>query len=61
MKEGDKYQCSDCKKTYQTTWTDEEALAEAAMIFGDVPKEKLTVVCDECYRKSISRLKRRLS
>ena len=47
----DTYVCSVCKQRYAYEWTDEEALAETAEVFGEealsVP---LDIVCDDCWR-----------
>ena len=43
-----KYTCAQCGGTFVSTWTDEEAQAEAALKF---PGEKAKrIVCEDCYR-----------
>ncbi len=45
------YKCSLCGGVFETTVSDEEAMAESRAIFGDVPPEQLDVVCDDCWHK----------
>jgi len=47
----DTYTCADCHMTFRKGWSDEEAKAEAAEVFPDVPLEGYAVVCDDCYKK----------
>lgn len=45
------YLCARCHGVFETDWTDEEAQAEYAIEFPDVPIDTPTVVvCDDCYR-----------
>lgn len=43
------FKCAECGGTFQKARTDEEALAESKKQFGDLPSEKLAVICDHCY------------
>lgn len=45
------YRCALCHQVYTKAWSDEEALAETAQYWPDVPQEELAVVCDECWQK----------
>ena len=47
---GETYTCARCEKTYEKTWTDEEAMKETKENFGeDIEIEDCSVVCDDCY------------
>lgn len=48
------YQCAYCGKVYEKGWSDEEAHAEAARIFGKPPEEwndGQAIICDGCFQK----------
>ena len=45
------YTCAACGAAFEKSRPDEEALAEAHELFGDMPKEELAVVCNDCWRK----------
>lgn len=55
-KEIRKYQCAACGKEFVSPWTEEEALAEAKQLWGDVPKEQMVVICDDCFAKGITKI-----
>ena len=55
------YTCSHCRGTFEPAWSDEEAKAEAAETFPDVPLEECAIVCDECYKKIMSWAKENIS
>jgi hypothetical protein len=42
--------CACCSETFETTWTDAEAWAEADRLHGEIPPEEVVVVCDRCHR-----------
>jgi hypothetical protein len=44
----DTYVCAVCHGTFEKTWTDEEAKAEEADVFGGNDPDA-AVVCDDCY------------
>lgn len=46
---GRTYTCANCGETHTSEWTEEEARAEAATIFGD--EQDMDVVCDDCYKE----------
>ena len=46
----DTFKCAMCGGTFDKEWSDAEALAEAAHVFGpEGMKEPLEIVCDGCY------------
>ena len=47
------YTCDECHETFETTWTDEEALAEAKENFPTLAPRARALVCDECYKKML--------
>lgn len=51
-----KYTCENCKKTFDSGWTDEEAAQEFREMFGREPVlgDMDGVVCDDCYRKIVA-------
>ena len=50
--------CAICKKTYEKGQSDAEARKESLDIFGEIPKEEMAVICDDCFnRKSLSEIR----
>jgi hypothetical protein len=47
---GRQYTCSMCEGIYEAEWTEEEALAERDILWGDVSIEDCDVVCDDCFK-----------
>lgn len=48
------YKCEMCHEVYEKGWTDEEALEEAARIFGKPMAEwncGQSIICDDCFEK----------
>jgi hypothetical protein len=45
------YTCAACGKTYPKVVSDEEAMAEAVALHGDMLGDDPAVVCDACWRK----------
>jgi hypothetical protein len=43
--------CDLCKQEFEPARPDEEAMAECRSYFGNVLKEELAVVCDDCWEK----------
>ena len=43
------FTCAQCGVTYEKAWTDEEAAAEGAEVFGQVIEDP-AVVCTDCYK-----------
>lgn len=55
---GESFTCANCGGTFEKTWSDEEAAAEAAAL---IPAEQFeesgtAVVCDDCFRAIIGRV-----
>lgn len=44
------YTCAMCGTTYNYAWTDEEAAAEKDALWGDVPLDECSVICDDCFK-----------
>lgn len=47
----DEYTCDNCGRTFEKTWSDDDALAEATELFGEIPPEERAIVCDDCWRE----------
>jgi hypothetical protein len=45
------YRCEACNTVYTKAVTDEEALAESAVLFGICRPEELAVICDDCFNR----------
>jgi hypothetical protein len=46
----DNFTCENCKKTFEKKWSDDEAQKEAEKNgWGNLPKDEIAVVCDDCY------------
>lgn len=45
------YICDACYGTFTTEWTDEDAMAESRRLFGNLPVEELSRVCEDCFHK----------
>lgn len=43
------FTCARCGYSYESAWTDEEALEEKETNFGEIPLENCVIVCDDCY------------
>lgn len=52
-----RYTCSACGHSFVTERSDEDARAEAATVFPDVPMADMAVVCDNCYQRMMRWLK----
>ena len=47
--------CAQCGKTFVSSWSHEEAIAEMVKEFGQVPPpEQIASVCDMCYIEIIA-------
>lgn len=45
------YTCAICGNTYDTGWSDEEAVAEMKENFGEeMTIDQCSLVCDDCYK-----------
>jgi hypothetical protein len=43
--------CEECGKVCTSSWTDDEAQAEAHQLWGDVPDADLAIICDDCFQE----------
>jgi hypothetical protein len=43
------YTCARCGGTFTPGWSEEEARAEAAQNWGDVPAVAMDEICDDCH------------
>ena len=52
------YTCSMCRQTFDKGWSDDEANAEAVILFGrDGHASDMEIVCDDCWNKMNGRFK----
>jgi rubredoxin len=48
----DTYRCAVCGEVFDKGWSNEEAEAERALMYGDaVPVEECSTLCEDCYMK----------
>lgn len=45
------YECECCHEVFRRITPEAEAMAESKEIFGNVPKDELALVCDDCFKK----------
>lgn len=45
----DTFTCANCGGAFEKDWTDEEAVAESVLVFGDLEPDDQAIVCDDCY------------
>lgn len=50
MKE-EMFTCVNCGQTFPKAWSDEEAMEESRAIWGDLPREELVQICDDCFNR----------
>jgi hypothetical protein len=50
------YRCCHCGGDFVSGWTEEEAAAEVASVFGVQHQETDAEVCDDCYRALVGAL-----
>ena len=48
------YTCAACGATFESHWTEEEALAEMEAKFGQLPEDQQVCICDPCYRQALA-------
>jgi len=48
---GKEYICSMCKGQFIAEWSEEEAKAESKELFGEIPQDEQSQVCDDCFKK----------
>jgi len=44
------FMCARCGEEFESDWSEEEALEEKNRLFGAVPIEQCSVVCDDCFK-----------
>lgn len=49
--DGRPYRCERCGGTFMSDRDEVEATEEFRRLFGDVPKEAICFVCDDCWRE----------
>lgn len=53
----DTYTCAHCKGIFEKGWSDEEAIAETRVAFGDHyannVEETCDVICDDCHQEFV--------
>ena len=50
--------CEICNRTFESSWSDEEAIIEATKNFGSPPPPgKGVTVCESCYQKAMTHAK----
>lgn len=45
------YRCAACGHEFEKEWSDEEAMAESKLLWGDLPEKDLCVICDDCFER----------
>lgn len=55
--ESNQFICEQCGGVFDKEVTDEEAMKESKEIFGDIPQNQLAIVCDDCFKKVMERVK----
>lgn len=45
------YTCAACGGTFESGWSDEEAEADALLLWGNIPPEETMVICDDCFQR----------
>ena len=51
------YACAACGETFEKAWTDDEAKAEAKELWGDIPEDQMVIICDDCHKRGMARLR----
>ncbi len=46
-----KFTCAVCGGNFTSAWTHEEAVAEKEQLWGDIPLDQCSSVCDDCHNK----------
>lgn len=52
------FHCDWCRKAYRTSpdWSDEDAIAERAQVFGSPKQPDDGTLCSECYAELLKRI-----
>lgn len=48
-----KYTCASCGETHESDRSDEEAMEESKLLWGDLPQSGLVVICDDCFKRGV--------
>ncbi len=50
------FTCESCNETFEEGWSDEEAMDEAASLFGEGVRDSKdnATVCDDCFQKIVT-------
>lgn len=44
------FQCNNCKGIFNKAWTDEQAMEEADMVWGELGEDP-AIICDDCFKE----------
>ena len=51
----DQYICAQCHKVFDKARSDDDALADARAMFGEIPPQEQATICDDCHRILMAR------
>ena len=54
-KTGEDYTCAMCQGTFTAARDSSEALTESEIRSGELAKEDLAIICDDCFRKMMEK------
>lgn len=46
--------CANCNEEFTpdySDWSEEQAMEESRILFGEVPKDQLACICDDCFKE----------
>jgi DNA-directed RNA polymerase subunit RPC12/RpoP len=46
-----KYRCAACGEHHESERSDEDAVAESKLLWGNIPMEDQVVICDDCFER----------
>jgi hypothetical protein len=52
---GTHYICSVCKGFFEKGWSEDEANKESKELWGDLAEDQLAVICEDCFKRGMSR------
>ncbi len=47
------YRCAQCGGVFESDWSNDEAIAEAAVLFPSDKPSDMAIVCDDCFNSLI--------
>lgn len=50
------YRCENCRKEFESQWTDADALLELQRNFPGLSREACMVVCEVCYQAALAQI-----